>query len=105
VPLATAVGRAEKDGRRPLPAVAAAAPLARGGAAPPARRAAARLTGVAAKHCLDRLRRRRRERRLFETERDEPAAIVEPARSPLAGLLAEEGRDALAAAIATLPER
>jgi RNA polymerase sigma-70 factor (ECF subfamily) len=63
------------------------------------------LTGVAAKHCLDRLRRRRREQRLFETERDEPAAIVEPACSPLAGLLAEEGRGALAAAIAALPER
>jgi RNA polymerase sigma-70 factor (ECF subfamily) len=62
------------------------------------------LTGVAAKHCLDRLRRRRREQRLFETER-EPAAIAEPACSPLAGLLAEEGRGALAAAIAALPER
>jgi RNA polymerase sigma-70 factor (ECF subfamily) len=63
------------------------------------------LTGVAAKHCLDRLRRRRREQRLFETERDEPAAIVEPSSSPLAGLLAEEGCSALAAAIAALPER
>jgi RNA polymerase sigma-70 factor (ECF subfamily) len=63
------------------------------------------LTGVAAKHCLDRLRRRRREQRLFETEREEPAAIVEPACSPLAGLLAEEGRGALVAAIAALPER
>jgi RNA polymerase sigma-70 factor (ECF subfamily) len=63
------------------------------------------LTGVAAKHCLDRLRRRRREQRLFETERDEPAAIVGPACSPLAGLLAKEGRGALAAAIAALPER
>jgi RNA polymerase sigma-70 factor (ECF subfamily) len=62
------------------------------------------LTGVAAKHCLDRLRRRRREQRLFETERDEPPAIAEPG-SPLAGLLAEEGRSALAAAIAALPER
>jgi RNA polymerase sigma-70 factor (ECF subfamily) len=64
------------------------------------------LTGVAARHCLDRLRRRRREQRLFETERDdEPAASGEPARSPLAGLLAEEGRGAIAAAIAALPER
>jgi len=63
------------------------------------------LTGVAAKHCLDRLRRRRREKSLFETERDDPPAIVETRCSPLAGLLAEEGRGALAAAIAALPER
>jgi RNA polymerase sigma-70 factor, ECF subfamily len=63
------------------------------------------LTGVAAKHCLDRLRRRRREQRLFETERDEPAASGESESSPLAGLVEEEGRGALAAAIAALPER
>jgi RNA polymerase sigma-70 factor (ECF subfamily) len=73
------------------------------------------LTGVAAKHCLDRLRRRRRELRLFETEREEPppngrstpggkpALIAEPGCSPLASLLAEEGRVALGAAIAALP--
>src|SRR5512146_198597 len=40
------------------------------------------INGVAAKHCLDRLRRRRREQRLFENERDEPAVAVEPACSP-----------------------
>ncbi len=63
------------------------------------------LTAVAARHCLDRLRRRRREMRLFETEAEEPAPAAKPGESPLAGLLADEGRAALAAAIARLPER
>ena len=63
------------------------------------------LTGVAARHCLDRLRRRRRERRIFETEREEPAPAGEPAASPLAILVAEEDRAAVASAIAALPEQ
>jgi len=62
------------------------------------------LTGVVVKHCLDRLRRRRRERRLFESEPEGPAPTAEPACSPLASLLAEERRVALDAAIAALPE-
>jgi RNA polymerase sigma-70 factor, ECF subfamily len=62
------------------------------------------LTGVAARHCLDRLRRRRRELRLFETEREVPAEIAAPGYSPLASVLAEEQRVALDAAIAALPE-
>ncbi len=73
------------------------------------------LTGVVVKHCLDRLRRRRRERRLFESEREvpprmadqpggRPAQTTEPGCSPLASVLAEEQRVALDAAIAALPE-
>jgi RNA polymerase sigma-70 factor (ECF subfamily) len=63
------------------------------------------LNAVAARHCLDRLRRRRRELRLFESETEEPTLPAEPGESPLAGLLANEDRAALAAAIARLPER
>ncbi len=62
-------------------------------------------TGVVARHCLDRLRRRRRERRLFENEPDVRESLVEPSASPLASLLAEEQRQALGAAIAALPEQ
>jgi RNA polymerase sigma-70 factor (ECF subfamily) len=62
------------------------------------------LTGVVVKHCLDRLRRRRRERRLFESDPEGSVPDVEPAGSPLASLLAEERRATLDAAIATLPE-
>jgi RNA polymerase sigma-70 factor, ECF subfamily len=61
-------------------------------------------TGVVVRHCLDRLRRRRRERRLFESEPEGQAPLAEPACSPLASLLAEERRAALDAAIAALPE-
>jgi RNA polymerase sigma-70 factor (ECF subfamily) len=63
------------------------------------------LSGVAARHCLDRLRRRRLELRLFEAEREEPAQVAAPGCSPLASVLAEERRDALEAAIAALPVR
>jgi RNA polymerase sigma-70 factor (ECF subfamily) len=63
------------------------------------------LVGIATNHCLDRLRRRRREHRLFEAEPEALAIAPEPGPSPLAGLLAEEGRAALAAAVLALPER
>ena len=62
------------------------------------------LTGVVVRPCLDRLRRRRRERRLFESEPDGPVPSAEPSGSPLASLLAEERRAAVNAAIAALPE-
>ena len=62
------------------------------------------LTTIAARHCLDRLRRRRRELRLFETEPDEADRSASPGGSPLDSLLAEESRHALAAAIAALPD-
>ncbi len=62
------------------------------------------LTSVTARHCLDRLRRRRRELRLFETEPDEPERSAEQSGSPLDSLLTEESRRALAAAVAALPD-
>jgi RNA polymerase sigma-70 factor (ECF subfamily) len=62
-------------------------------------------TGVVVKHCLDRLRQRRRERRLFESEAEGPAPVAEPGCSPLASLLADERRRALDVAIAALSER
>ncbi len=63
------------------------------------------LTGVVVKHCLDRLRRRRRERRLFEGAPEGQGPAAEPDSSPLDGLLAEERRDAVNQAIAALPEQ
>jgi RNA polymerase sigma-70 factor (ECF subfamily) len=63
------------------------------------------LVGIATNHCLDRLRRRRREQRLFDAEPEALAAAPEPGPSPLAGLLAAERRAALTAAILALPER
>jgi RNA polymerase sigma-70 factor (ECF subfamily) len=59
---------------------------------------------IAAHHCLDRLRRRRREGRLFEPEADD-ALPVSPAASPLAELMADEERSAVARALKALPER
>ncbi|HSD30036.1 MAG TPA: sigma-70 family RNA polymerase sigma factor [Vicinamibacteria bacterium] len=59
---------------------------------------------IAANHCLDRLRRRRREGRLFEPE-PEAAGPVSPTASPLAELMADEQRSALARALEALPER
>jgi RNA polymerase sigma-70 factor, ECF subfamily len=60
---------------------------------------------VAANHCVDRLRRRRREVRLFASD---PAESFEPRASepsPLAEVIAAEERTALAAALAALPDR
>jgi RNA polymerase sigma-70 factor (ECF subfamily) len=59
---------------------------------------------IATNHCLDRLRRRRREGHLFEAlleESETPGAGL----SPLAELLAEEQRGRLARALAALPDR
>jgi RNA polymerase sigma-70 factor (ECF subfamily) len=63
------------------------------------------LAKVATNHCLDRLRRRAREGRLFDAEAD-PAGL-EPAEplSPLAEMIAGEERAAVAAALAALPDR
>jgi RNA polymerase sigma-70 factor (ECF subfamily) len=60
-------------------------------------------TSIATNQCLDRLRRRGREQRLFEPEPDE-TSIPAAGLSPLAELLAEEQRDTLARALAALPE-
>ena len=63
------------------------------------------LIGITTKHCLDRLRRRRRDARVFEPDREPPleAAVGHP--SPLARLLAAEQQRALSGALASLPEQ
>ena len=65
------------------------------------------LLSVASHHCLDLLRRRRLESRLFVPEVEEAAALAadDSAPSPLGTLLAVEGQDRLRAALAGLPER
>jgi RNA polymerase sigma-70 factor, ECF subfamily len=63
------------------------------------------LAKVATNHCLDRLRRRAREGRLFATEVDEARLDRADDLSPLADIVAEEERAAVAAALAALPER
>ena len=62
------------------------------------------VTAITTNHCLDRLRRRRRERRLFELEPEDPARPA-AGLSPLAEMMAEEQRSAMARALRALPER
>lgn len=62
------------------------------------------LLAVAAHHCVDRLRRRARERRLFEPL-DEVPEPAHPAASPLRAALDAETRARLRAAVDALPER
>jgi RNA polymerase sigma-70 factor, ECF subfamily len=59
---------------------------------------------IATHHCLDRLRRRRRERRLFEADPAE-TSTAEASLSPLGELLVDEERGKLAQALAALPDR
>ena len=65
------------------------------------------LLSVTSHHCLDLLRRRRLESRLFASEPDESETIAasEPGPSPLAAVLAEEGQGRVRAALARLPDR
>jgi RNA polymerase sigma-70 factor (ECF subfamily) len=63
------------------------------------------LTTVATNHCLDRLRRRRREGRLFASEPDPAVEWPSENHSPLAEVLEEERRRVVAAALAALPDR
>jgi len=63
------------------------------------------LTKVAVNHCVDRLRHRRREARLFSSDAEEALDARAPEPSPLAEMMAEEERAALATAVATLPDR
>lgn len=66
------------------------------------------LLSVTSHHCLDVLRRRRLESRLFAADLDETdSASVgsEPAPSPLAAVLSDEGRARVRAALLRLPER
>jgi RNA polymerase sigma-70 factor (ECF subfamily) len=60
---------------------------------------------VATNHCVDRLRRRSREFRLFAGPADEGDAGRSDALSPLGELIAQEQRSTLAAALAALPDR
>jgi RNA polymerase sigma-70 factor (ECF subfamily) len=60
---------------------------------------------VATNHCLDRLRRRGREARLFASELDEARLPGSGDPSPLAEVIAEEDRAAVARALAELPDR
>jgi RNA polymerase sigma-70 factor (ECF subfamily) len=59
---------------------------------------------IAANHCVDRLRRKRRESRLFEPAPEDLAAPA-PGLSPLGEILADEARTSLVHAIAQLPDR
>jgi RNA polymerase sigma-70 factor (ECF subfamily) len=63
------------------------------------------LTKIATNHCVDRLRRRRRETRLFASEPEEAVEARASDPSPLAEIMAEEERATLAAAVAALPDR
>jgi RNA polymerase sigma-70 factor (ECF subfamily) len=66
------------------------------------------LLSVTSHHCLDLLRRRRVEARLFVAEPEEPgtaAGGIEPGPSPLAAVLAGEGRERVRDALPRLPER
>jgi RNA polymerase sigma-70 factor (ECF subfamily) len=66
------------------------------------------LLSVTSHHCLDVLRRRRLESRLFVAELeqlDRVPAGSESGSSPLAAALAEEGRDRVRAGLLRLPER
>jgi RNA polymerase sigma-70 factor (ECF subfamily) len=65
------------------------------------------LLSVTSHHCLDVLRRRRLESRLFVSEPDEPETLAagDPAPSPLAAVLTEEGRERVRAALGSLPDR
>ena len=62
------------------------------------------ILGVASHHCLDRLRRRGREARLFGTA-DVERAAAPPAASPLQALLARERGRELRRAVAALPAK
>jgi RNA polymerase sigma-70 factor, ECF subfamily len=66
------------------------------------------LLSVTSHHCLDVLRRRRLESRLFVTELDAPESASvgsESGPSPLAAVLTEEGRERVRGALLRLPER
>jgi RNA polymerase sigma-70 factor (ECF subfamily) len=63
------------------------------------------LFSVAGHHCIDLLRRRGRERRLFVDEDAEPLPVAISATSPLNDLVKQEKRDAVRDAIAGLPAK
>ncbi len=63
------------------------------------------LLSVANNHCLDLLRKRRAERRVFEAASSQAPEPPTPGPSPLQELLSAEAQGAVRAAVAVLPER
>jgi RNA polymerase sigma-70 factor (ECF subfamily) len=63
------------------------------------------LLGIASHHCIDLLRRRRTEERLFDADLRDPDDLPDAAPSPLVRLAHEEDRRALSSAIDALPPR
>lgn len=63
------------------------------------------LLAVAAHHCVDRLRRRHSERRLFEPSELEEEGLPDRGPSPLRAYLAREQGDLLMAALDAMPAR
>ena len=63
------------------------------------------LLSIAGNYCIDLLRRRRLEARLFAPEEADLAEPAGRAHSPLAGVLTEEKQRAVRAALEALPER
>jgi RNA polymerase sigma-70 factor (ECF subfamily) len=62
------------------------------------------LLAIASHHCIDQLRRRRTEARLFAASELEPDALADPGPSPLRHLARAEERSAVVAAIDALPD-
>jgi RNA polymerase sigma factor (sigma-70 family) len=63
------------------------------------------LLAIAAHHCIDQLRRRALEGRLFDPADFDEATLPSAAPSPLGSALARERRDGLLAALDALPAR
>lgn len=63
------------------------------------------LLAVTSHHCIDQLRRRSRERKIFEPGEVELGALADPAPSPLTRVVAREERGRLLGAIEELPEK
>jgi RNA polymerase sigma-70 factor, ECF subfamily len=63
------------------------------------------LTGIASNYCIDLLRRRRTEARLFGNADDDALDVEADGSNPLDTVLEEEGAAALRGAVARLPDR
>ena len=63
------------------------------------------LLGIAGHHCIDQLRRRSSEARLFDSSDLEPEDLAAPGPSPLTHLIRAEQREALGTAIDLLPRK
>jgi RNA polymerase sigma-70 factor (ECF subfamily) len=63
------------------------------------------LFSIAGNRCVDALRRRAREQRLFTEQDLEPLSVAAPATSPLNQLVSNERRDAVRKAMAELPAK